>query len=393
MPSLARRYDLDWLRIGAFGLLILYHLGMVFVPWDFHIKTAHPVHWLTAPMLLLNAWRLPLLFLISGAASRILLAKTGSAVRFARDRTRRLFVPLVVGMVVWITPQPWVDLTVNHGYQHGFGYFWVHDNWHLNDRLGVSTPTWNQLWFVAYLWVYTLVAAVIAAVAPVERLQTWFDAAFGGVRLLVLPFVWLATTRILFADRWPENHGLVADWYAHLTYGFAFAFGLMLGGTRTLWPLIARWWRLAGASAIVAGLVVVAVNLSLADADTLSPLGLAAVRAVRQVQCWGAIIGLLGLAQAYLAHDHPWRATLNAAVFPAYIAHQTIIVVGEYWLRPFALPAGAEFAFLLPATIAGSAAFYLLGRSIPSLRPLIGLNSGRPVAPGRPRTSTAAPLG
>ncbi len=37
-----RRYDLDWLRVCAFGLLILYHVGMVFVPWDFHIKTAHP---------------------------------------------------------------------------------------------------------------------------------------------------------------------------------------------------------------------------------------------------------------------------------------------------------------------------------------------------------------
>jgi len=37
-----RRYDLDWLRIAAFGLLILYHVGVVFVTWDFRIKTVHP---------------------------------------------------------------------------------------------------------------------------------------------------------------------------------------------------------------------------------------------------------------------------------------------------------------------------------------------------------------
>jgi len=28
-----RHYGMDWLRIGAFALLILYHIGMYFVPW------------------------------------------------------------------------------------------------------------------------------------------------------------------------------------------------------------------------------------------------------------------------------------------------------------------------------------------------------------------------
>jgi hypothetical protein len=33
-----RRVDLDWVRIGAFGLLIFYHVGMLYVSWQFHIK-------------------------------------------------------------------------------------------------------------------------------------------------------------------------------------------------------------------------------------------------------------------------------------------------------------------------------------------------------------------
>jgi hypothetical protein len=36
-----RRVDLDWVRIGAFGLLILYHVGMFYVPWSWHIKSMH----------------------------------------------------------------------------------------------------------------------------------------------------------------------------------------------------------------------------------------------------------------------------------------------------------------------------------------------------------------
>jgi hypothetical protein len=35
-----RRVDLDWVRIGAFGLLIFYHVGMLYVSWGFHIKSA-----------------------------------------------------------------------------------------------------------------------------------------------------------------------------------------------------------------------------------------------------------------------------------------------------------------------------------------------------------------
>ena len=65
-----RRYDLDWLRITAFGLLIGYHVGMLYVPWAFHVKSEYRGGpGLVALMLASNPWRLPLLFVISGAAT------------------------------------------------------------------------------------------------------------------------------------------------------------------------------------------------------------------------------------------------------------------------------------------------------------------------------------
>jgi membrane protein DedA with SNARE-associated domain len=64
---------------------------------------------------------------------------------------------------------------------------------------------------------------------------------------------------------------------------------------------------------------------------------------------------------------------LAEAVFPFYIVHQTIIVVVGWWLlqgRVAALPA---FLILVAATVGGCWAFYLGGRRIDWLRPLIGL--------------------
>src|SRR4029077_15497829 len=48
-----RRVDLDWVRIGAFGLLILYHVGMFYVPWSWHIKSVHSIAALEPLMLVL----------------------------------------------------------------------------------------------------------------------------------------------------------------------------------------------------------------------------------------------------------------------------------------------------------------------------------------------------
>ena len=37
-----RRHDLYWLRVIAFGLLVLYHVGMDYVTWDWHVKVPPP---------------------------------------------------------------------------------------------------------------------------------------------------------------------------------------------------------------------------------------------------------------------------------------------------------------------------------------------------------------
>ena len=111
-----RHYGMDWLRIGAFALLIFYHIGMVFVPWDFHIKTAQPMAWVEIPMLLTNPWRLTLLFVVSGYASRALLSKSAGIRGFLGNRSTRLLIPLVFGMAVVVPPQTWVQLVGQHGY-------------------------------------------------------------------------------------------------------------------------------------------------------------------------------------------------------------------------------------------------------------------------------------
>lgn len=56
-----RRYDLDWLRIAAFALLVLHHCGMFYATWDWHVKSRHSSPMIAPLMLRANPRRLGLL--------------------------------------------------------------------------------------------------------------------------------------------------------------------------------------------------------------------------------------------------------------------------------------------------------------------------------------------
>jgi peptidoglycan/LPS O-acetylase OafA/YrhL len=374
-PPAARHYGMDWLRIAAFGLLILYHVGMVFVPWNFHINADPPLEWLTLPMLAVNPWRLTLLFVVSGYASRKLLAKSDGVGGFLKNRSFRLLVPLLFGMIVIVPPQPWVELVVKHGYAAGFDWFWLHDYFRFGKLAGIDLPTWNHLWFVAYLWAYT---AALALALPLLRrlpLQLWFDRAFGGAGVLWLPLLWLVAVHAWWFSMAAETHAFVGDWVAHAMYVPAFLFGFGLAGSERAMAAITRAWKPALALALTGYAAIIYVEALWPGNAPVPRWVYRPYGAAHALQQWGAIVALIALAERRWNRDAPGRPMLTEAVFPFYLIHQTIIVVAMYWLRPAALPAAAEFAILVAATVAGCWAFYLGGRRVTPLRPLIGLRA------------------
>jgi hypothetical protein len=366
-----RQFGLDWLRIAAFALLIVYHIGMFFVPWGWHVKSAVPVEWAVWPMMAVNPWRLMLLFVISGVVSRALLAKLGSGRGFAVSRSARLALPLLAGMVIFVAPQPWFELRDRGLYTAGFGHFWLHDYFEFGASRGTPLPTWNHLWFVAYLWAYSLVMAMLAGLPEQvrARMQTGFDAVFSGWRLVVLPIAWLAFARLVLHPAFGETHALVDDPYAHAIYGFAFFFGVGLGRSVPAWTAISDRWKVLQWVAGFAYVVMVAAQVG---GDGTGSLELARVLA-RSVLAWSAILGMIGFARLRLNHDGPVRRYLTDAIFPFYIAHQTIIVAAGFWLKQAGAGLALSFGVMLLTTLLGCLATYEIARRVRWLRPVFGL--------------------
>ncbi len=376
-----RHYGMDWLRIGAFGLLILYHVGMYFVPSDWHIKTARPIDWAVIPMLATNAWRLALLFAVSGYASRKLIARLGGPGAFIRSRSARLLIPLLFGMAVIVPVQPWVELMAKHGYAHGFLHFWIRDYFRFGVLDGIMLPTWNHLWFVAYLWVYSVLLGFALWLPPRFRagVARMAEYALAGPRVLIVPMALLALKVFVLAPGVEDTHALVDDWAAHLVYAPLFLFGWLLGESIALWSAIRRWWRAAGLLA-VAGYAV-AAPLAFWWTAEIAPFGRLwpVYEGARICQGWGAIVALIGLADRFLNRDHPTRATLVEGVFPFYIIHQSIIVLVGWALLGYGMPALAQFLVLVTTTTLGCWLFYRAGRTVPGLRLMIGLKGWRAV--------------
>jgi glucan biosynthesis protein C len=380
LPRIApRRADLDWVRVGAFGLLILYHVGMAFVTWDWHIKTAHPSTTIEPLMILLNPWRLSLLFFISGCATRFMAGRLSAGV-LARQRLGRLGIPLLFGMAVIVPPQSWVQVR-EHGYQGGYLAFYEK---YLTFYRGfcdahscLTVPTWNHLWFVAYLLAYTLLLCAVLGLArllpricmPAATAPSWL------VAMLVLagPPLWLCAARGLLAVRFPETHAFVGDWYAHAIYAPLFLLGFFAA------PL-ARFWQAAqslrGATLAMAltAYATMATIWLIYPGDAVPPAPLMhAYRILYGIDQWAWILAILGFAHRHLHRGGPVLTYLTQGVFPFYIMHQTIIVMTEYWLKRHGLPAPLEGAILVATTVAGCFASYEIIRRVRLLRPLFGL--------------------
>lgn len=388
-----RHYGMDWLRIGAFVMLILYHVGFSFTPWGYQTPSRGVVGWAEIPLLGLSAWRLALLFAISGYSSAALLQKDGNAADFVRSRLLRLGIPLLFGLTVVVPPQPYMGL-INTGYAHGYGYFLLHDAFSFRKVHAESLPAVMHLWFVIYLLVYTMILCVALAALPAgwrAALRAWAERVLAGPALLPMGIAAVFVIRSL-AYGWTDVHSLFVDRAAHLHYGGMFLFGFLLRGSEPLRQAIARQWRLALAVGL-AGYAFVVVEAVYFPGNVATPHAWAVpLSLAKSAQSWGMTIALFGIADRFWNHDTRWRATLAEAVFPVFIAHQTIMVLVSYWLRDKGLTALPEFLLLCGSVAGGAWLFYLIGREVGPLRPLIGLkrrkSAPRP-AQDKPQLATA----
>ncbi|WP_375446178.1 acyltransferase family protein [uncultured Fibrella sp.] len=367
LPIANRRYDLDWLRIIAIIILLFYHTGMIYVSWGWHIKSPQHSQPMEEVMRWLHRWRMPLLFFISGAGTFFALRKRSYGA-YAGERVRRLFIPLVFGMFVVVPPQIYIEWLFRGRFAGSYLDFYP-EVFHFQSYKDGGTGgafSWHHLWFICYLFFYSLLSI------PIFR---WLKSP-GGQRftdrlgtLLARPggALWLVGALLIndvaLGGLFPrETHGLTDDWAYFVKNLLLFWAGYLLISRQLFWQILADQRRYF----LVATLICTALlygSRAIFDEETIDQNTLSRTLYSFNSLCltWFSVLATVGYGYTYLNKNHRWLPHLNAAVYPFYILHQTVIVLIGYYVltkTPFGVYSG--FLVVSFASLAVCIVTYLL---------------------------------
>jgi|GEM_PF-523298 len=365
MSAANRRHEIDALRVIALGLLIIYHIFVSYQP------IANSLNFLQYENLLekyrvvgdlLNIWRIPVLFVISGMAMGFILDRRTMG-ELITDRLMRLVPPLVFGSLVIVPVFPAL-YAIYHGDPPGYA------------------PSPGHLWFVQNLVAYSLFVLPLAFV--LKRKPD--NAIIRGLRATLPLGLLLIVALPLVLESVLSKPASFAFFPIRFWYGFAcylVGFVVIRLGDR-FWSSLRLVCHLA---------LPLAVLLYLGRIEIIEWGPLRANDATTSVESGLWMIAFLGYGSLLLDRPIPFFGYLNKAVFPIYIIHMPVQQAVALVLFRWEIAPELMFLFHCLLTFAICWAVYDFGiRRLPWLYLVMGMRKavrhsgdGKVPAPEGPR--------
>ena len=350
----ARRYDVDWLRVLAVLLLFPFHTARIFDTFSgFYVKNATLSQALTYFIMYVHPWHMPLLFLLAGASTWFALGFRSGG-QYAKERFVRLLIPFIFGLLVVVPPQSYFGL-LSHTSYSGSYLAWYPSYFRINpadmDGYLMGGFALGHLWFILLLFVFSLVALPLFLWLKRRdsgrRVVGWLAAFFSlpgvflllAIPLLVMyrlidfypsPLYFIACFIygfILFADprfeKAIDQHKLVALVLGPVLFFVAaywLVYGPPPGAPSWFWPVI----------------------------DTYA-IGLAP---------WFFLIAILGYGRRFLNSSTRFLKYTAEASYPAYVLHQTVIVIIGFYVVQWQASVGVKFATILVLSLVATTLIY-----------------------------------
>jgi peptidoglycan/LPS O-acetylase OafA/YrhL len=323
---------------------------------------------------------MPLFFLLAGWSAFGSLAARGPA-RFARERVRRLIVPLIFGIVVICPPIRWIELRQGlfatpsgklMPAEPGIGLLEF-----LPRYFTLSGVTWSHLWFLVYLFTFSML--YLPLLARVAR-----PAASGSEKQWSPAFAWaplvpLALVQLTLRSRWPGFQNLIDDWANFAYYSLYFGIGFALARFPGFERVVQQSGRAGGVVGLLGfGGLMISWQLRAQGSAT----AVLASHAFSALTGWGFVVFLLGLASRRFLFSNRALVYLAESAFSVYVLHQLALVLLAAWVVTLPLGIALKFALLVPLSAAATLALvHFVVRPLAPLRFCLGMKS----APRPPR--------
>jgi glucans biosynthesis protein C len=375
VTSAPRLYFLDWLRVLAMFAIFFFHNSRFYDSFsDWHIKNATNNLGASIFVGFASLWMMPLFFLIAGAGT-CLAMRARNPGQYALERTMRLLVPLIFGMLVIVVPQAYFQAIFHGTNLSQYNFLQIYGLY----LTTLPQLQWFHLWFLADLFVFSIVLLPLfiswkkGSKNVVARLAEVLDKPWALLLVLILPIM-LIDILVYPEGFWGDR--MSSGGWNIVTYIWFFVSGYFIFANERIMGAIKKLtWLLLG-TGFVACMCAVAFFLDQLANPVLHYGSVAFVVAqiLQAVAVWGFLLAFLGLTDRFLNFNNRFLSYANEAVLPFYILHQTVIIsIGFYVVQ---WSTGVDLKYLVISTTSFTIImliYQLLVRRVNVLRFLFGM--------------------
>lgn len=416
LPRRPRVAEVDWLRMLIVLAIIPYHALILF-----SAASATVLQNTTASAQLpiifgaLEAWGIPLIFLLAGASSKFALDARPPAT-YVKERIFRLLIPVLLVMLVFAPLRAYYLLLSNPSLisvsptpiphpedLRNIGAFFQQ---YLTSLLTTGSPivvrnSLAHLWFVPRLLIASIICLPLFLFLR-ERWPEWMRRLASsripmGALLLgggFVPAILVALLQPGWLHRLTANLPLNEDWTSFTLEVVVFIYGYLIYSSMELRSAVRRLAPPLLLLAAVCWTIVFVVRLGGHTPPNTFSLANALFSLVQVFAIWLLAAGVLGLGMRYLTRTTTWQTYLTTATFPVYILHLPLLTIIAYYLRALPVPWFVLLPLIAGLTLGASFALYEgVVRRVPFIRLLFGLNAHRSPAPESERRTLSSTAG
>jgi len=295
---------------------------------------------------MLNIWRIPLLFFVSGMGVCFAIRKRNWK-QLLLERTKRILLPFLFGIFV-VVPI----------------HLFVWQKYYSQDM--IYSPNPSHLWFLANIFIYVILLSPLFFYLKRNEngiINRWLKKLFRnplGLLLIVASFILEA---LLVRPETYETYSMTLHGFLLGLLAFFFGFCCIQSG-KTFWQTVLKWRWLLLSIAMILFLV------RFIEFELKAPNYLLAIES----NMW--IFTLFGFAYKYLNHPGKTLSYLSQGAYPIYIIHMIFLYLGSFLILPLGISAILKFILIVAFTGIGCLTLYdLIIKRVNFLRPLFGLKS------------------
>lgn len=378
-----RLHYLDWLRVLAILGVFLFHAVHPFDATDWHIKNGDQSLLITLLFVIfLYPWGMPLFFLLSGAGSWLSMRKR-SWRQFARERVVRLFIPFLIGSILFMPLQAyleWKHKSQTDLFTGSFSVFFI--NRGIGYQPGFSPRIFGwlgyHLWFLGFLFAYAVLTLPIKQWLKGDAGARFVDVVAricdrrGGLLVFLLPLIMI---QVLLRPFFLAEHDW-ADFFITLIFYLA---GFILFSDDRFARSIRRDWPIMLVIGVISTLFFFAIGAMGVAMDWAVAVGTPEfflLWIVFSINSWCWTLAVLNIGLRSMNYTNKWLRYGQEMIMPFFLVHQPVIITIAFFVVQWELNLWLKLLIVVLSSFTISMSVYeLLVKRIAPLRGLFGMKS------------------